>query len=163
MTTVIVLVLLGEHLINDDDTHGERNGLLAYWKNLSVVMFGCLCLFIYDLCEQGVQLKDPFYSIWVTDLGSNLARGFITLAGISAGIYFMYLCILIYKVFRTIASRHASIAAMARVRRIHYEGLIWRFRFLMLATLATACLTTIGFIIGQVSEGITRRYEFKID
>ena len=33
------------------------------------------------------------------------------------------------------------------------EGLIWRFRFLMLATLVTACMTTIGFIIGQVSEG----------
>ena len=140
-------------MINDDDTHGERNGLLAYCKNLSVVIFGCLCLFIFDLCERGVQLKDPFYSIWVTDLGSNLARGFIILAGISAGIYFMYLCVLIYKVFRTIASRQATISAMARVRRIHYEGLIWRFRFLMLATLATACLTTIGFIIGQLSEG----------
>jgi hypothetical protein len=40
-----------------------------------------------------------------------------------------------------------------RVRRIHYEGLIWRFRFLMMATLVTAALTTIGFIIGQVSDG----------
>ena len=42
---------------------------------------------------------------------------------------------------------------MSRVRRIHYEGIIWRFRFLMLATLVTAAMTTIGFILGQVSEG----------
>ena len=147
------LVFAGEHLINDDDTSGERNGLLAYWKNLSLVMFGCLCLFIFDLCERGVQLKDPFYSIWVTDLGTNLALGFIILAGLSAGIYFLYLCVLIYKVFRTISAKQAAISAMSRVRRIHYEGLIWRFRFLMLATLVTAAMTTIGFIIGQVSEG----------
>lgn len=78
------LVFAGEHLINDDDTHGQMHGLLGYWKNLSVVMFGCLCLFIFDLCERGV---------------------------------------------------------------------IWRFRFLMLITLVTACMTTTGFIIGQVSEG----------
>ena len=51
------LVFAGEHLINDDDTLGRYHGLLGYWKNLSVVMFGCLCLFIFDLCERGVQLK----------------------------------------------------------------------------------------------------------
>jgi len=148
------LVFAGEHLINDDDSIGEqRNGLRAYWKNLSVVMFGCLCLFIFDLCERGVQLNDPFSSIWVTDFQTNLALGFIILAGLSAGIYFLYLCVLIYKVFRTIANKQTTIAAMARIRRIHYEGLIWRFRFLMAATLFTAALTTIGFIIGQVSEG----------
>ena len=42
---------------------------------------------------------------------------------------------------------------MSRVRRLHYQGMIWRFRFLMMATLVTAALTVIGFIIGQVSEG----------
>ncbi len=147
------LVFAGEHLINDDDTHGQMHGLLGYWKNLSVVMFGCLCLFIFDLCERGVQLRDPFASIWATDLGTNLSLGFIIFAGLSAGIYFLYLCVLIYKVFRTISQKQGAISAMSRVRRIHYEGLIWRFRFLMLITLVTACMTTTGFIIGQVSEG----------
>ena len=42
---------------------------------------------------------------------------------------------------------------MRAARRIQYQGLIWRFRFLMMATLITAALTVIGFIIGQVSEG----------
>ena len=70
---------------------GEANGLAAYWRNLSVVLFGCLCLFIFDMCERGVQLQNPFYSIWVTELGTNLALGFIILAGISAGLYFLFL------------------------------------------------------------------------
>jgi hypothetical protein len=46
-----------------------------------------------------------------------------------------------------------TISAMSRVRRLHYQGLIWRFRFLMLATLLTSAMTTIGFILGQVAEG----------
>ena len=47
----------------------------------------------------------------------------------------------------------ATLSNMSRVRRLHYQGIIWRFRFLMMATLVTAALTVIGFIIGQVSEG----------
>ena len=34
-----------------------------------------------------------------------------------------------------------------------FQGIIWRFKFLMLTTLVAAALTVIGFIIGQVSEG----------
>lgn len=149
---VFWLIFAGEHLISDQGV-GEPNGLSAYWKNLSVVLFGCLCLFIFDMCERGVQLQNPFYSIWVTELGTNLALGFIILAGISAGLYFVFLCYRIRKVFLTIADRAASFQHMAQIRRLHYQGIIWRFKFLMLATLLTAALTVIGFIIGQVSEG----------
>merc|ERR1712045_17803 len=59
----------------------------------------------------------------------------------------------IYRVFLTIAQKQATLSNMSRVRRLHYQGIIWRFRFLMMATLVTAALTVIGFIIGQVSEG----------
>ena len=68
------------------------------------------------------SFQDPFASIWTTDIGTNLSLGFIIFAGLSAGIYFMYLCVLIYKVFRTISAKQAAISAMSRVRRIHYEG-----------------------------------------
>jgi len=152
---VFWLIFAGEHLIGEEDV-GESAGLVAYWKNLAVVLFGCLCLFVFDMCERGVQLQNPFYSIWVTDLGTNLALGFIILAGISAGLYFIFLCYMIRKVFTTISSRAASFQHMARVRRLHYQGLIWRFKFLMLATVFTAALTVIGFIIGQVEEGGTK-------
>merc|ERR1719150_2028871 len=149
---VFWLVFSGEHLINDDGT-GEKNGLVAYWKKLAVVMFGCLCLFVFDVCERGVQLQNPFYSIWVTDLGTQLALSFIILAGVSAGVFFLFLCYMIYRVFLTIAHKQASLSQMSRVRRLHYQGIIWRFRFLMMPPLATAAMTTIGFILGQVSEG----------
>ena len=97
-----------------------------------------------------MQLQNPFYSIWVTDLGTQLALAFIILAGVSAGVFFLFLCFMIYRVFLTIAHKQASLSQMSRVRRLHYQGIIWRFRFLMMATLVTAAMTTIGFILGQV-------------
>lgn len=39
---------------------------------------------------------------------------------------------------------------MSSARRLHYEGVIYRFKFLMVATLLCASLTVIGFILGQV-------------
>lgn len=145
------LIFAGEHQMNESGP-GE-SGLMDYWKNLSVVLFGCLCLFVFDMCERGVQLQNPFFSIWVTELGTNLALGFIILAGISAGLYFIFLCYMIYKVLRTISNRSTDFNSMSRLRRLHYQGIVWRFKFLMLATLLTAALTVIGFIIGQVAEG----------
>jgi len=149
---VFWLIFAGEHLIGEH-REGEPAGLVGYWKNLAVVLFGCLCLFVFDMCERGVQLQNPFSSIWVTDLGTNLALGFIILAGISAGLYFLFLCYMIRKVFATISSRTASFQHMSHLRRMHYQGIVWRFKFLMLATVLTAALTVIGFIIGQVAEG----------
>ena len=115
-----------------------------------------------------------------------MALAFIIFAGVSAGVFFLFLCYTIYRVFLTIAQKQvsygyldhvmvytqgdymnmfvftiminishlkATLSNMSRVRRLHYQGIIWRFRFLMMATLVTAALTVIGFIIGQVSEG----------
>lgn len=42
---------------------------------------------------------------------------------------------------------------MSKARRLHYEGLIFRFKFLMLITLACAAMTVIFFIVSQVTEG----------
>ena len=52
---VFWLVFTGEHMINEDGATGEGNGILAYWKKLAVALFGCLCLFVFDMCEKGVQ------------------------------------------------------------------------------------------------------------
>ena len=150
---VFWLIFAGEHLVGEGSDGEPPQGLVGYWKNLAVVLFGCLCLFVFDMCERGVQLQNPFFSIWVTDLGTNLALGFIILAGISAGLYFLFLCYMIRKVFATISSRTASFSHMSNIRRLHYQGIVWRFKFLMLATVLTAALTVIGFIMGQVAEG----------
>lgn len=54
----------------------KKSTLKEYWKNLCAVAMGCVSLFIFDMCERGVQLHNPFYSIWVTDIGTNLAVSF---------------------------------------------------------------------------------------
>lgn len=145
------LVFAGEHMLIQDTS--AQSSLKQYWRHLSAVAMGCVSLFIFDMCERGVQLRNPFYSIWVTDLGTNLALTFIILAGISTGIYFLFLCYLIWQVFKNISQKRESLPTMSSVRRLHYEGIIYRFMFLMLATLLCAALTVIGFILGQVAEG----------
>jgi len=77
---------------------------------------------------------------------------FIILAGISAGIYLLFLCYMIWKVFMNISAKRAVLPSMSSARRLHYEGVIYRFKFLMIATLLCASLTVIGFILGQVSN-----------
>lgn len=145
------LVFAGEHLMVSDDC--DRNRLAAYWKHLSAVACGCISLFIFDMCERGVQLTNPFYSIWGTRVGTNLALSFIIMAGVSASLYFCFLSWMIWRVFCNISFKRQALPAMSSVRRLHYEGIIYRFKFLMLATLTCAAMTVIGFILGQVAEG----------
>ena len=45
----------------------------GYWKQLSAVGVGCLSMFIFDMCERGVQLRNPFYSIWSSEIGTQIA------------------------------------------------------------------------------------------
>ena len=74
----------------------ERNRLAGYWKQLSGVIFGCICLFVFEMCERfevllflfltyspglkslgiifrGMQLRNPFYSVWATKTSANVA------------------------------------------------------------------------------------------
>lgn len=67
------LVFAGEHMLIQDTQSGGVSTLKLYWKHLSAVIIGCLSLFVFDVCERGAQLRNPFYSIWVTKLGANLA------------------------------------------------------------------------------------------
>nr|MBE5727713.1 wntless [Cucujiformia] len=144
------LVFAGEHMLIQDN--GCKNSIRLYWKHLSTIIIGCLSLLIFDLCERGVQLVNPFYSIWVTPIGTNLALTFIILAGLSASLYFIFLCYMIWSVFRNISIKRSVLPSMNQARRLHYEGIIYRFNFLMLATLVCAAVTVISFILSQVAE-----------
>ncbi|XP_035526295.1 protein wntless homolog isoform X3 [Morone saxatilis] len=143
------IIFCGEHLM--DQT--ERNRFSVYWKQVGPIVFGSFCLFIFDMCERGVQLTNPFYSIWASDVGTELAMAFIIVAGICACLYFLFLCFMVFQVFRNISGKRTSLPAMSKARRLHYEGLIFRFKFLMLVTLTCAAMTVIFFIISQVNEG----------
>ncbi|KAF5291570.1 hypothetical protein FQR65_LT01883 [Abscondita terminalis] len=145
------IIFAGEHMLIKETPH--MNSLRAYWMHLSGILVGCLSLLIFDLCERGVQLYNPFYSIWVTPIGTNLALSFIILAGISAGIYFIFLCFMIWKAFKNISIKKSVLPSMSTVRRMHYEGIIYRFNFLMLATIVCAAVTIISFILSQIDEG----------
>ncbi len=154
---VFWLVFTGEHCINETGETGERAGLRAYWKSLSMVAFGCSCLLVFDLWERGLQLRSPFSSVWATEAGANMALGCVILAGLSAGAFFLYLCYKIYRVFMTLRQKQSAVSAMSSVRRLHYSNLLWRFKFLIVGTLITSAVTAIGFILGRVAEG-TYRY-----
>nr|XP_031539332.1 protein wntless homolog isoform X3 [Vicugna pacos] len=143
------IIFCGEHMM---DQH-ERNHIAGYWKQVGPIAVGAFCLFIFDMCERGVQLTNPFYSIWTTDVGTELAMAFIIVAGICLCLYFLFLCFMVFQVFRNISGKQSTLPAMSKVRRLHYEGLIFRFKFLMLITLACAAMTVIFFIVSQVTEG----------
>ncbi|BFZ00080.1 hypothetical protein BsWGS_03119 [Bradybaena similaris] len=142
------IIFVGEHMLDQLD----RNRLSAYWKHLTVVLLACMALLIFDMCERGRQLVNPFYSIWYSPVGAA-AFAFIIIAGIAACLYFVFLCYMVFKVLRNIRSKRTTLLHMSTLRRKYYLGLIFRFKFLMAVTLLCAALTVIFFIIGQVSEG----------
>lgn len=142
------LVFAGEHLTIQENQ--EKLGIRHYWKHLTAVAIGCISLLAFDLLERGTQLRNPFYSIWVSDIGTNLALTFIILAGICAGVYFLFLSYMIWKVFCNISVKRTALPSMSSARRLHYKGIIYRFKFLMLATLLCAAMTVIGFILGII-------------
>ncbi|XP_029381434.1 protein wntless homolog isoform X2 [Echeneis naucrates] len=144
---------LGLHPTKKQKDQTERNRFSVYWKQVGPIVFGSFCLFIFDMCERGVQLTNPFFSIWASDVGTELAMAFIIVAGICACLYFLFLCFMVFQVFRNISGKRTSLPAMSKARRLHYEGLIFRFKFLMLVTLTCAAMTVIFFIISQVNEG----------
>lgn len=65
------LVFAGEHMLIQES--GEKNSLKIYWRHLMAVVTGCISLFLFDICERGVQLRNVFYSIWVSRFGSRVA------------------------------------------------------------------------------------------
>lgn len=72
------------------------------------------------------------------------------MAAASAGTYLLFLFYMIWRVFVNISAKRAVLPSMSSARRLHYEGVIYRFKFLMGVTVICASLTVIGFIMGQV-------------
>lgn len=46
---------------------------------------------------------------------------FIIVAGICACLYFLFLCFMVFQVFRNISGKRMSLPAMTKARRLHYE------------------------------------------
>ncbi|KAK6736098.1 hypothetical protein RB195_019026 [Necator americanus] len=143
------LIFAGEHLI--DDT--TRNNITSYRFNLFFIILASSLLLIYDVCERGFQLNNPFYSIWSSETGSLVAKASVYTASLCAILYVVFLFGKIWKVWCTIKSkRSAQLYKNCENRRLKVEAVIYRFKFLMLLTLLCAALTVSSYIIKQYGE-----------
>merc|ERR1712025_349327 len=137
------LIFIAEQM-EGNKSGGKSNGLLDYWKSFAVILFGCLSLIVFNICETQVHLQNPFNSIWLTDFGTYMALGFMIFMNILSILYFLYLCYRIKEVFVTISSKSTS---------SQHDKDVWISKFVMLATGFTAAFTVIYFIIGRMAEG----------
>ncbi|CAL2033710.1 unnamed protein product [Caenorhabditis brenneri] len=143
------LIFAGEHLI--DDT--TRNNIKSYRFNLSFIIIASGALLIYDLIERGVQLYDPFYSVWSSPTGSQIAYVAIFISAVCTVAYFVFLLFKIVRVWTTIKSkRSAQLYQTNENRRLKVEGVIYRFKFLMLFTVLCAAFTIIAYFMKQYGE-----------
>lgn len=143
------LIFAGEHLI--DDT--TRNNIASYRFNLCFIVAASSLLLLYDICERGFQLSNPFYSIWSSETGSLVAKFSFYTASLCTILYFIFLFGKIWKVWFTIKSkRSAQLYKSCENRRLKVEAIIYRFKFLMLLTLLCAGLTISCYIMKQYGE-----------
>ena len=56
------------------------------------------------------------------------------------------------KVFLNFKSKQSHLPAMSQMRRAFYEGVIYRFKFLLIDTVLCAALTIAYFIFNNINE-----------
>ena len=134
-------IFTGEHLMDGV----SRSKVSAYYKPLSIILVTFISLLLFDSIQRGIQGYDPFFSIW--DSNSHLAQIFLFIALVSAVTYFIYLCYQVYLVWLAFSVRHNSLPSMSLARRLIYTGVVFRFKFLLMATLLCAAFTAIGFLV----------------
>lgn len=136
-------IFTGEHLLD-----GVQRSCLSYYaKQLAIILSASTALFLFDSIERGIQWINPFFTIW--EVESNLAIIFIFLAILSATAFFLFLCYQVSRVRATLSSKQSSLPSMSSTRRLVYQGIIYRFKFLLWATLICAGITISAFITNQ--------------
>ncbi|XP_065070295.1 protein wntless homolog [Rhopilema esculentum] len=142
-------IFVGEHILDQQKRGTWRN----YKWQLVFVILACLALLIFDLIERGVQLHNPFHTIWKKDNGETAAKGFIIVAAISSILFVLFFFGLVIKVFRHMSVKGNALPVMQEARRIYYQGVIYRFRALVTITLMCVIMTVLCFVLDQVNEG----------
>jgi ABC-type nickel/cobalt efflux system permease component RcnA len=67
----------------------------------------------------------------------------------------MYFCLILYfivKIFLQFKSKQSQLPHMSRIRRLFYEGIIYRFKFLLLSTLVCVAMTISFAIVNNFNE-----------
>jgi hypothetical protein len=148
------LIYAGEHLLDDS----SRNSLRNYKYTLGTVFGGCTCLLIYDLFERGIQLSNPFHSIWSTKSGRHIAYATLYIATLCSIAYFAFLTYKVVKAWMTIKQKRAAhLYRLSEHTQLKVNNVIYRFKFLMLFTLTCALFTLLSWFLKQVcSNGLKR-------
>ena len=146
------IVFCGEHLVDESSQTNPCTSIKSYWKYIGAVWTGCLCLLIFELSQRGMQLSDPFYDLWDSKSGSNLAMAMLIIACASGLFYFSLLLYLVVRVFINFHQKQGQLPAMNRARRAFYEGIIYRFKFLLVSTVFCAAMTVAFFILNNLNE-----------
>lgn len=69
----------------------------------------------------GVELVPPQCEEPAVSFTGLHQMAFIIVAGICLCLYFLFLCFMVFQVFRNISGKQSSLPAMSKVRRLHYE------------------------------------------
>ncbi|VDP48496.1 unnamed protein product [Schistosoma curassoni] len=152
------------------------NGL--YWPRILLVASCCAALFIFELAERGVQIRNPFYrnailallilaftsasgppcssimlsSIWSHPIAAKMGLTSIVIGALCAFAYMIYLTILVVKAFIQILGKRRLLNNLPAEQRRYYSGIIYRFMVLLTYTIICAGLTVAFFIFSQVTE-----------
>lgn len=145
------IIFVGEHLL---DGTRKNSKLAGYVKELLAICVASLALLIFDLSERGIQAFDPFLTIWESE--PNLASLSITIASCACLAYLIFLLYYIYLAFNTISGKQNTLPKMQITKRLKYQGMIFRFKFLL-------CATTICAVSTLVFYGLSHRNDWSYD
>uniref|UniRef100_T1D151 Evi/Wls n=1 Tax=Dendrocoelum lacteum TaxID=27895 RepID=T1D151_9PLAT len=163
------VIFTGEHMLDNSESHSiasyknAKEQLYNYWPQLIPVGAASCFLFIFELAERGVQLSNPFYSVWSHSATAHIAIAFVVMAGICGPLYFAFLLYKVIKVIRQMLSKRSVLPSLPEVRKRFYTGVIYRFTIFIIYTLLCATLTIIFFIVSQVDESNWKWGEKKLE
>lgn len=145
------IIFVGEHLL---DGTRKNSRLTSYTKELLAICVASLALLIFDLSERGIQAMDPFITIWESK--PNLATFSILIASCASIAYLCFLAYYIFLAHKTISGKQTSLPEMQITKRLKYQGMIYRFKFLLCYTIICA-LSTFAFY------GLSQRNDLSYD
>ncbi|THD20290.1 Wntless Wnt ligand secretion mediator [Fasciola hepatica] len=142
------LVFTGEHMMDGEGRSANR----VYWPRLLLVAGSSAALFIFELAERGVQIRNPFYSIWSHPTVARLGIVSVVIGAICAFAYMGYLAFLVIRALVQILNKRRLLANLPVEQKRYYSGVIYRFTALLTYTLICAALTVAFFIFNRVTE-----------
>uniref|UniRef100_A0AC35U8Y8 Protein wntless-like protein n=1 Tax=Rhabditophanes sp. KR3021 TaxID=114890 RepID=A0AC35U8Y8_9BILA len=146
---VFWLIFAGEHLFEN----GAGNTLRNYWINLTLIGTASFGFLIYEMAERGLQLWNPFHSIWATKNGSWWAHVLLTISSIATILYLIFLTYKVVLVWATVKrKREAQLYSSNPARKLKVESIIFRFKFLMVFTIVCAFVTIATYFLKQIGE-----------